>query len=50
MSKVVSPYGLAHAAPAVYGGYGAYGHGAYGHAAYGHGLGRITFIIPAQVL
>lgn len=48
MSKVVSPYGLAHAAaaPAVYGGYAGYGHG--GYAGYGHGLGKVTFILPMQ--
>lgn len=51
MSKVVSPYGLAHAAaaPAVYGGYAGYGHGGYaGYAGYGHGLGKVTFILPMQ--
>lgn len=48
VSKVVSPYGVAHAAPAVYGGYGGYGgyHG-YGHG-YGHGLGNFTFILASN--
>ncbi|XP_055300768.1 cuticle protein 21.3 isoform X2 [Sitodiplosis mosellana] len=48
-SKVVSPtYGVAHASPAVYGGYGAYGHGlGYSHGIAAPAYGYNKVVAPA---